>query len=967
MRFIFLSLTLLFFSETVSAQYYGRNKVQYTDFNWQVLKTAHFDIYYYSEMEDLAQIGAAYAEEAYSDLKDRFLHNLGSRVPLIFYSSPFHFEQTNTIDQNIGASVGGFFEFAKGRVVIPSDGNLNQFRHVIRHELVHVFTHSKYSRVMKDFRVPSNKFFPLWFTEGIAEFWSGDQGNYQTEMILRDATLEGYLVPLTEMNRIYGSYLMYREGENICKYISETYGDNTLLQLFENIRKTQNFEEVFKITLGKNFKEFEKDWIYSLQKKYFPLLIKEDTPSQISDVITAKGFNVKPIVVKNLTTQNNELYYVGNMTGYTSIYKIVLEKNEDDEYPTPKLVVEGEKTDDYESFKGFDSGLAFNSKGEMAFVTKSGENDVIHIYDLNNDSPKATYGFNEIVKIGNISWSSESNKITFSALDKGGYSDLYIFDLTTEQLLRLTRDRFDDLSPVWSPDNRFLIFSSDRISEGKTGSKGIFALDLKTYYITNLTNGNSEDLTGQFSEDQKTFLFTSTRSGSRNIWFMKWKDMLETITSKGLTPLTAGQLTHFTTASFDPYLSNNTLYFSAFENYSVKIRMIDNISNMITVPIETRQVNELVWSASNQWEPKRIDGTKEKNVFMYDKEYSMDIAQGQLSSDPLYGTLGGISLAFSDVLGNEKYFVTVYNNAESPSEIIGSFNIALSHLIRSERTNYSYGFFHLNGRRYDITDPDIYYYERLLGGFFSLSYPISSFNRLDASLMVAGSKKESLGYVDGLIPLGVDINQMYGQQLHRATLVSNTISFVHDNSLWAFTGPLDGSRYSISLGYTTDVENNEVNYFTIAADYRNYFRLSDRSTFAFRLLGRASEGDEARRSILVGSWDIRGYSNKIYETLRGKKVWIMNNEFRFPLLDNFGLRFPFFDFNLSMFRGAVFLDMGNAWDDYYSGTLGSYGYGIRYNLANAIVLRYDIGKKWSNSLGNASSGYFYQFFFGWDF
>ena len=32
-----------------SAQYFGRNKVQYRDFDFQVLKTEHFDIYFYPD------------------------------------------------------------------------------------------------------------------------------------------------------------------------------------------------------------------------------------------------------------------------------------------------------------------------------------------------------------------------------------------------------------------------------------------------------------------------------------------------------------------------------------------------------------------------------------------------------------------------------------------------------------------------------------------------------------------------------------------------------------------------------------------------------------------------------------------------------------------------------------------------------------------------------------------------------
>lgn len=59
-----------------AAQYYeyhfGRNKVQYERFDWHVLQTEHFDIYYYPEMQTLAEHGAYFAEEAYRVLQQRF-------------------------------------------------------------------------------------------------------------------------------------------------------------------------------------------------------------------------------------------------------------------------------------------------------------------------------------------------------------------------------------------------------------------------------------------------------------------------------------------------------------------------------------------------------------------------------------------------------------------------------------------------------------------------------------------------------------------------------------------------------------------------------------------------------------------------------------------------------------------------------------------------------------------------------
>ncbi|MEK7263199.1 MAG: hypothetical protein AAB071_01650, partial [Bacteroidota bacterium] len=166
-RYYFVFIFLFLFTINVNAQFFsfGRNKVQYTEFNWHILKTEHFDIYYYPEMESLANYGAYFAEESYKLLEQKFNHNVANRIPLVFYSSHLHFEQTNTTSGFIPEGVGGFFEFIKGRVVIPFNGSLAGFKHVIRHELVHVFTHSKVSRVLLDHRQVQDRLPPLWFIE----------------------------------------------------------------------------------------------------------------------------------------------------------------------------------------------------------------------------------------------------------------------------------------------------------------------------------------------------------------------------------------------------------------------------------------------------------------------------------------------------------------------------------------------------------------------------------------------------------------------------------------------------------------------------------------------------------------------------------------------------------------------------------------------------------------------------------
>ena len=45
---------------SANAQYFGRNKVQYRTFDFQILKTEHFDLYYYPEEAEAAQMRRAH-------------------------------------------------------------------------------------------------------------------------------------------------------------------------------------------------------------------------------------------------------------------------------------------------------------------------------------------------------------------------------------------------------------------------------------------------------------------------------------------------------------------------------------------------------------------------------------------------------------------------------------------------------------------------------------------------------------------------------------------------------------------------------------------------------------------------------------------------------------------------------------------------------------------------------------------
>ena len=93
MRIIIFTFILLF---PLSAQF-GKNIVQYKNFDWHFIQTEYFDIYYYDN-DINAQYVAQESHKAYLNISNALDWNLKNRVPIIVYNSHNDFQQTNVID-----------------------------------------------------------------------------------------------------------------------------------------------------------------------------------------------------------------------------------------------------------------------------------------------------------------------------------------------------------------------------------------------------------------------------------------------------------------------------------------------------------------------------------------------------------------------------------------------------------------------------------------------------------------------------------------------------------------------------------------------------------------------------------------------------------------------------------------------------------------------------------------------------
>ncbi len=926
-------LLSLVFAVSANAQYYfGQNKIQYTDFDWQVLTTEHYNVYFYPEEKDIAEAAAYLAEESYTFLQEKFNHTIENRVPIIIYSSPVFFEQTNVIPGILPENVAGFTEYFKQRVVVPFNGSYADFAHVVRHELVHVFTMQKLAYVTKMHRKNNVATPPLWFMEGIAEYWSIGWDS-QADMFMRDMTISGRIISINNMGSISGTFLMYKVGQSIMKYLGETYGDDKITDLFDNWWKGKHFSDNIRITFGKTLTEIGKEWEYYLKKNYYPYIEYQELPDRVGKKLTHDGYNLKPTIFLKDTKDGREEYIA--FQTYRLGYSMIAEMPFEGEKKRCNTLIKAGRSEQFESLHITDSGLDANDDGLIAFASKTQETDALYIYDTKRGKVIKKIKNKKLVSISSPSWAPDRRHIVFEGVAKAGISDLYLVDIETDEFRQLTNDIYLDMTPSFSYTDSLLAFSSDRQAYGDKGSRNLFLYNLETGEITRLTSGNHIDESPSWTRTGDRLIFTSDRNGSMNLY------VLNDVTNGSRSIM---QLTDIVTGIFDPVVANydSTIVFSAYQNFGFHIYKMDFPDSAI-VRLDEPDYTTKHWHLADSWSFPKLTGETTKGSAKYKTQLSFDIAQSTVAYDAVIGTLGGLQFALTDILGNHQWYFLLFNTANTKGSFLKSMNFASTYLNKTRRINYGAGIFHF----YNEYSDDYYSFvdERTYGGLLTASYPISRYRRIESALYVRKIEKKTTLFDDT-----------------NATTSTLTLSYIKDTSIWDPTGPIDGTR--INIGTAQSINMKGLKYFnsTYNVDFRKYFRLGAASAYATRLMYLHSVGEDPQRYYLGGSWSLRGYPRRSFY---GRNLLLINNELRFPLVDNLIIGFPFGALRFQAIRGAMFFDAGNAWEDDYRDLVGSFGFGFRVALGYVTVLRFDFARK--TDFRNVSNTYDFDFFFGWNF
>jgi Tol biopolymer transport system component len=932
------------------AQYFGRQKVQYERFNWQVMDTDRFEIHFYDDMLPVTQDAARMSERWYERLSRAFQHEF-ERKPIIFYADHPDFQQTNTTFGMLTEGTGGFTEALRNRVVMPFTGTYHGNDHVIGHELVHVFQYDLATSAGGGGLQGMSRL-PLWLIEGMAEYLSLGREDPHTAMWMRDAALRGELPTIQQLTRD-ARFFPYRYGQALWAYVAGRWGDRAVPEVYRFATRA-GFEVALERVLGVTSDQLSEDWITSIRSTYLPLFEGRQRPQDAGDPILYDGepgaMHLGPVV----SPDGRFVAFFGRRDIFTvDLYVADATTGE-----IVQRLTSPNRDQHFDALSFIQSAGTWSPDGtRFAFVVFAQGDNQIAIADVANRRVEQRYSVAGVGAVQTPAWSPDGRSIAFSGMS-GGLSDLYILDLESGTVRQMTNDRFAVMHPTWSPDGQTIAYATDRrgtdLDRLVFGEMEIALMNAATGDIRMLDLfPRGKHINPQFTPDGRDLYFLADPQGFTDIYRVE-------LASGAIYQVTRLATGVSGITQYSPALSVSSrtgrVMFSVFENSGTNIYgrdLADARGQAVerNVPAIARAgvlppVEALGTGLVAEYLADPLRGLPESRQFAV-RPYRTRIGLDWIGP-PTFGVgvtemgagvAGGISLYFSDMLGDNQIGAVVQAQGS-----FRDFGAQVQYVNAARRWNwglvgghvpYVTGYAGIDQQTGNLLEFLERVYVQQAAGM--LQYPFTMTRRFEAQVgatRYAFSREVWEYEYIGNTPTG-RVGQVELPAPDPLFFMESAAAFVGDNSFFGFTSPVAGQRYRFEVSPTF----GSLQFHTLLGDYRRYLLLQPVS-FAFRGMhygrygrdadGLDSEGNVILSPIFVGYEPlIRGYARESFDPrrecgggtearpcppfnrLNGTRIAIANFEVRIPL---FGVpEYGLINFPLLPLEIAPFFDAGVAW------------------------------------------------------
>lgn len=892
---------------------FGRNKVVYESFEFEVLKTQNFDIYYYEGSAAGAQMIGRQAERWYARLSRVLNHEFRQRQPIILYADHPDFEQTNTSGQFIDEGTQGFTEILKRRLVMPMMVSIHETDHLLGHELVHAFQFDMTGQGTggPGLDVPGAIRLPLWFIEGMAEYLSIGPIDPFTTMWMRDALdLEDGFPTIPDLAN--PRFFPYRYGHAFWSYVGGAFGDDRIGRILNLAARTGNalgaIEAVLEVPIG----ELSDRWKSELETYFVDARQETNSPDDygrrvIYDPEGEGRLNLGPAI----SPDGDEMVYVSQ----SDLFSLEMFLADARTGEVKRRLTNNAVDPHFESLQFIHSAGDWHPNGRLLAVAgiKTG-NPLLTIMEAQTGNIVQEIridGF-QIGAIFTPTWSPDGTHVAFSG-HSAGFTDLYMVNVETEQLTRLTADPFADLQPAWSPDGRSLAFTTDRYTTDLEllvpGPYQVAVMDLESREIEAMPGFDDQfrNYNPQWSPDGRNLYFVSDHDGIANLYRLD----IETRAPYLVTDLWTG-VSGLTGISPAVSVARGTgdVAFSVNKGgpFSYEIYVADDPQVLAGVPAPEMLVGvdasiipprERISTAHAELLDNARLGLADPITFE-DAEYRSQLSLDFISQPTLafgasdFGTFfaGGASLFFSDLLGN-RTLQTIAQVNTSFGNIVQGTALLAGYENRSSRWNWAliggqiplvsrqvgYQRIQQGDRVFDVFR-DFRWFEINREATGIVAYPFNRNSRIEFSASARqidfSGEIEELGF-DGftgqlLAVEETDLPDCEGETLslggapcapESLYMASGSVALVYDSSIFGGTSPIAGMRYRVEV----EPAVGTLDYVTVSGDVRRYvragpFTLAGRALHFGRWGGGSDDWRLGRLYLGVPSL-VRGYGDRI--------------------------------------------------------------------------------------------------------
>ncbi len=516
-----------------SREVFGKNRIQYRQFDWLYLSGENFDVYYYDARRAVAQEALEYLESEFDRITDLIGYPPYYKTKVFLYNSLSDLRQSNVgLNHNV-FNVGGETEFIKPYVEVAHLGTAQEFKEELLFQISDLMVNEMmFGGNLKDvFQSSILMNLPEWFVDGaslyVAKGWSMEMDDYIRQLMVTRKARRATKLSGKDAGLV---------GQSIWNYIAEKYGKSSVANILNYTRVTRNEEKSMYITLGINFRQLLLEW-----RKYYTDMQVAVNKSYInpedSISFTHQHNKTTEFTTVKISPDGRNIAYAENDRGRYIVKVRSLDNGRE------RTVISGgskviKQRVDYRL-----PLIAWADANTLGVIGVKNGQYIFWLYDFTTRT-KVPRDLERFSNVRSFDFSSNGRLVILSA-DFEGKSDLFLMSAKRNRApRRLTNDIYDDVDPAFIPNTNRIVFSSNRATDtlranvklqfeqlANNYNLFIYDLDSTKFLLTRLTNTLSRDQAPK-AIDENNFYYLSDQRGIVNLFkFNKTSGIYSQITN----------------------------------------------------------------------------------------------------------------------------------------------------------------------------------------------------------------------------------------------------------------------------------------------------------------------------------------------------------------------------------------------------------------------------------------------------